>query len=337
VKLAVVGGDEPFVRRAVDDLTRRDVVGAVDVLSPTVSVGDLVEAAAHADVLVNGHASAAATVRVPMAAIAAGTPAVLPSWSADDHRGHLDLDADAREAKVAIVTGASASPAVPLVLARHASRDLDEVRTVEVAWALPPDAMADPATCRAVLDGLTHPALVRPEGLFAYRRAGGAVPVAFPEPVGVCRAGTFGGAEAWRLADVLPGRPSVKVRLGGTVPWWMWAVAPSALLARAGADEPATAVAAALARAGRVAGDPGWAGVRVEIEGRKGIASTTRVVGGFDRLDAWNAVALALGIEMVAHGLEPGVTVAGATGAPVEILQRFHEAGARFAAFDPAA
>lgn len=339
MKLVVLGGATGFARRALEDLTRKKVVSEVIPLPASASVGDVVQAAREADAIVGGDLGALTSMRVPLAAIAAGKPAVVPSWSSADHRDHLDLDADAREVGIAVVTGASASPAIPIVLARHAARGLDEVRSVEIAWAMPPEALTDGGTVRALLEGMSHPALVRPDGTFSYTRPGRSVPTAFPEPVGICRAGTFGGAEAWRLCEMLPGTPSVRVSLGGTVSWWDLAMLLPARIARSVKREhSAQAVAHAVSRLGRIARDAGWAGVRVEVEGRGGATSETRVVGGFDRLEGWNAAALSLGVRMLLRDDVPrGVTVAGSLGSPAEALNAFHDSGIRFAAFEPAA
>jgi hypothetical protein len=332
VKLTLVGLPDGSLQRVLHELIRQEVVSSYLTVSPDSSVGDLVQAARESDALVATACDPGTETRVPLAAIAARRHAVVPSWSARDHGDHLELDGDACDAGITLITGASASPAIPMVLARHAALGLDEVRTVEVAWALPPGVLGRDDTARAVLEGSARPALARRDGRFIYGRPGRPAFIAFPDPVGICKAGAFGGAEAWRLGDALPGNPSVRVLLGGTAAWWPAALIPAALLWRYRATEAASALGRMVARLSV----QGWAGVRVEVEGSLNKASVTRVRGGFDQLSSWNAAALALGIGALTLPLKPGVAVAGSTAASKDDLRTFDAFGSRFAAFDAA-
>lgn len=336
MRLAVVGADHLPVTRAIEQLGRLGVQVETVAVPTGASVGDLVEAASGVDGLVGADADAATSLRVPLAAIAARAPAVVGSWPASDHRDHLELDADAREAGIAIVTAASASPALPVILARHGARGLDQVDSVEIDWALPPDALAHPGVGRAVLEGTAEPALIRREGRYSFTRPGRPAPIAFPPPVGLCRTRVFGGAEAWQLPDLLPGRPSLQVRLGGTVPWWPLAVTPAAHLSRSRhGHAPAALLTKGATRL--AAGRRGWAALRVEVQGRAGGAAITRVLGGFDHLSTWDTAALTLALYTLHQGLPPGTTVTGATAPPAESLGLLHDLGIRFAALQSAA
>ena len=335
MRLLVVGG---ISRRVLDEAKRRGLVSSVRTAEPGMSVSELVSQAREADVLVGAAADPGSSMRVPLAAVAAGRPAVVAAPAAADHRDHLDLDGDARETGITIVTGASASPAIPVVLARQAARGLDEVRSVEVSWALPPSTVADDALARLVVEGLTRPALVRGDGAYSYAAPGRAVPVAFPDPVGTARACTFGGAESWSIGDVLGGRPWVRVSLGGTVPWW-WATVrrQTSVARRLGLAASAVGLAGAVSRLARFAGDPGWTGVRVEVEGMQGPASVSRVLGGFDDWRSWDGAGILLGLDTLARRPGPGVVVAGSGGTAPEALSLCHDIGVRFAVLDPAA
>ena len=332
MKLAVVGADAAPVRRALDEARKRGSVASASIVDPRAPVERIAEEARKCDAVLAGAYDPAISLRVALAAIAARRPAVLPSWAASEHRSHLDLDADAREVGVTLVTGASASPALPVVLARHAARRFSEVRSVEVAWAIPPRVMGDARLWPALLEGMRRPAIVRPAGRFAYASPGRPDPVAFPEPVGIQRAGLFGGPEAWTLSDLFSSRPWVRVSLGGTVPWWRAASAPQRVLRHAGVASRLAAAASVVARA---SGDPGWAGVRVEVEGSVDGPSVTEVLGGFDRIDDWDAAAVVIAIETLADGAEPGVVVTGGTIPPVTALSTCYDLGVRFAVFEP--
>ena len=338
MRVVVLGDGEPWVRRALDDLGRSGVLTEVTTVPASSSVGDLVDAAVGVDVILAGSLDSRASMRVPLAAIAARRHAVVPAWSAADQRDHLELHADAKEVGITIMSGASASPAIPVLLARHAAKQFDEVRLVEVSWALPPDALADLATARAVVEGSVGLALVREEAAFSSAPAGHTAPVAFPEPVGIARAGLFGGAEVWRLPDTLPGRPSVRVQLAGTAPWFWFALRAASLLGRAGrTDAAAAALSLVMSRVARLSTHGSWAGVRVSLEGRVGTSSRTVVVGGFDNIDTWNAGAMVLAVSSLARGeAGPGVVVPGSDGDTTAALQQFHDAGIRFAALDDA-
>ena len=336
MRAVVVGDGEPWVRRALDDVRQSGVVTDVTTLEAASSVGDLVDAAAGADVIVAGSLDSRAAMRIPLAAIAARRHAVVPAWSATDHRDHLEMHADAKEAGITIMSGASASPCIPVLLARHAARQFDEVRSVEVSWALPPEALADLATARAVVEGTADRVLARQEATFSSAKAGHPAPVAFPEPVGIARAGMYGGAEAWRLPEIIDGRPTVQVQLAGTVSWFWLALRGTSLLARAGrADAAAAALSMVMARLARFAAPRAWAGLRVAVEGRVGAGSRTVVLGGFDSIDTWNGTAMALALTSLAAGdIGTGVVVPGAVGDTTVVLQRLHDAGVRFAALD---
>ncbi len=247
------------------------------------------------------------------AAVDAGVDVVS---SADDRASIaalLALAARARRTGSRIVAGAGLAPGLADVLARHAAAALDAVTTVRVARS----GSAGPASREAVRRALRE----RPREWTAGRwnadpRRGGHELVWFPDPVGAreCQL-VDGGVEL--LTAALPELERASVRFAAPLP---------AGWARLAGRHTVT--------------DGGWAAVRVEVNGRRGVAWETLVYGVVERADVAVGTVLALSAAHLAGALQAGESPPpGASGLaravdPVVFLGELATRGVRAAAFE---
>lgn len=278
------------------------------------AIGDGASAIPHAepdvaDVVVlatpaGGHARQAARF------LRAGVSVVSTSDDLDDVGRLLDLDAEARERGVAVVAGATFSPGLTCLLARHAAAALDRVDEIHVARA----GTGGPACARQHHRALGAASLDWRDGGWLRRPAGSGRELCwFPDPIG--------GRDCYRAA--LP---------------------DALLLVRAFPDVARVTARLAANRRDRITsrlpmlrpphpeGGPG--GVRVEVRGDRGGARHAVVYGAMDvPAVAAGAVAAQAALAVVTGAVGPGAAGLAAIADPLPILQELARRGVKAAAF----
>jgi saccharopine dehydrogenase-like NADP-dependent oxidoreductase len=193
------------------------------------------------------------------AALEHGAHVVSVADSIPDVRDLLDLDAEARERALAVVVGAAFGPGLSCVLVRHAATGFDTVDEIHVARA----GTGGPACAQHHHHLLAADAVDWRDGGWQ-RRAGGSGRELcwFPDPVGGLDCYRGGLPDALTLVPAFPGVRRVTARIAATRRDRLTAHLP--MLRR---PHPEGTVGA----------------IRVEVRGRRGVASDVTVLGVMDR------------------------------------------------------
>jgi saccharopine dehydrogenase-like NADP-dependent oxidoreductase len=251
-------------------------------------------------------------VDIARRAVAAGVHVVSTADSVASVQHLLDLDAEARERDVVVAVGAGFSPGLSCLLACHAGAELEAVDEIHVSK----HGTGGPACARQ------HHAALRGAGLdwrdHAWRRrppGSGRELSFFPDPIG--------GADCYRaslpdgllLVPAFPGVARVTARLAATRRDRFTASLP--MLRPPHAE-------------GRIGG------LRVEVRGRRGIATDTVVLGAVDRPAVAAGTVAGLTARWIAGGR---VTARGAAGLaslvePLPFLRELARTGVRAAVFE---
>jgi saccharopine dehydrogenase-like NADP-dependent oxidoreductase len=335
VKILLLGGTGDMGRRAAKDLVLAQDVDLVTIAGRTSAkaeslareVGPKAKAAA---VDVNAHGPLIELMRehdvvagavgpyylyeVPLAraAIAAGVPYVSLCDDYDGAQGVLELDTQAKERGVTVLTGAGWTPGLTNVLVRKAAEQLDSAREAHVAWA----ASASDSSGYAVLFHMLH---ILTGDVPSYRggrwitvRAGtGDVVVDFGGRLGKVKVYHVGHPEPVTLPRFLPELEEVTLR-GGLSEGYLNALGK--LMARAGLTRThkrrerlvklLSGSMALLKRLGAL--DEPVSGLHVEVRGvRKGRPATVRYRGTGAMADL-TALPLAVATLMVGRGQVQG-------------------------------
>jgi hypothetical protein len=253
-------------------------------------------------------ASAAAAGREWVrAAVSAGVPVATVHDA-----GIGELEAAARAAGVAVVTGCGLAPGLSDVLARHAADAFSVVEEVHVARI----GAAGPACAEDVRDARRATPGEWRDGTWRADRAFGPELVWFPEPVGAreCQLVTAGVAAT---VAAVPAARHVTMRFGAA---------------------PASGWIATRFRRDPI--DAGWSAVRVEVTGRRDGMIDTLVYGVVDRTAVVVGAVLALAVLGLARvltlGRAPaeGVRGLGEVVTPVPFLTELAARGVKAAAFE---
>jgi len=246
--------------------------------------------------------------------IAEGRNVVATADSIPAVRSLLDLDAEARERGVTVAVGASFSPGLSCLLARHAASLFDSVDEVHIAR----HGTGGPACARQ------HHSALRGRGIdwrdkgWARRPPGSGRELSFfPDPIGGADCYRAALPDALLLVPAFPGVSRVTARVAATRRDRWTAGLP--MLRRPHPE-------------GRIGG------LRVEVRGRRSQLHDTVVLGAIDR----PAVAAATVAGLTARWVGAGRTEPGAQGLAslVDALPFLHElsdAGVRAAVFEGAA
>lgn len=244
-------------RVLVDDPRGERVRTVVEALGAPAAVhkGDPAEARVDVAVLCQGsvpHAPLAAALvrrRVPVVSVADDP---------DDVRALLDLDAEATEGGVVVAVGAGFSPGLTCLLAAHAASALDRVDEIHLARA----GTGGPACAQRHHRALGGVALDWRGGEWVRRSAGSGRELCwFPDPIGGRDCYRAGLPEPLLLVRAFPTAERITARLAAN--------RRDRLTARLPMLRPPHA-------------DGGPGGVRVELRGEKGGASTTVVYGAME-------------------------------------------------------
>jgi saccharopine dehydrogenase-like NADP-dependent oxidoreductase len=242
--------------------------------------------------------------------VAAGRPVVSTSDSIEDVRGLLDLDAEARARRVAVVAGAAFSPGYSCVLARHAAAGFDTVTEVHIARS----GTGGPACARQHHAALTGQALDWRDGGWSRRTAGSGRELCwFPDPIGAEDCYRAELPDALLLVPTFPGVERVTARLAATRRDRF-----SAHLPMLRKPHPEGLVGA----------------VRVEVRGCRGAVNGVRVLGALDRPAVAAAATAALALRWAVAGRLPtGAAGLGAIEDPVPFLLELTGIGIKAAVF----
>jgi saccharopine dehydrogenase-like NADP-dependent oxidoreductase len=192
-------------------------------------------------------------------ALERGAHVVSTADSIDDVRALLDLDAEARERALVVAVGAAFGPGLSCVLARHAASAFDAVDEIHVARA----GTGGPACARQHHDALAAAAIDWRDGAWQRRPGGSGRELCwFPDPIGGLDCYRGGLPDALTLVPAFPGVRRVTARVAASRRDRLTAHLP--MLRR---PHPEGVVGA----------------VRVEVRGRRGTTSDTRVLGAMDR------------------------------------------------------
>lgn len=244
-------------RVLVDDPRRERVRTVVEALGAPAAVHEGDPAAARVDVAVLCQGS------VPHAPLAATlmrrqVPVVSVADDPDDVRALLDLDAEATERGVVVAVGAGFSPGLTCLLAAHAASALDRVDEIHLARA----GTGGPACAQRHHRALGGVALDWRSGGWVRRSAGSGRELCwFPDPIGGRDCYRAGLPEPLLLVRAFPTAERITARLAAN--------RRDRLTARLPMLRPPHA-------------DGGPGGVRVELRGEQGGASTTVVYGAME-------------------------------------------------------
>ncbi len=243
--------------------------------------------------------------------VAAGRAVVSTSDSIEDVRGLLDLDAEARTQRVAVVIGAAFSPGYSCVLARHASAGFEDVTEVHVARS----GTGGPACARQHHGALTGQALDWRDGGWQRRSAGSGRELCwFPDPIGAEDCYRAELPDALLLVPAFPGVGRVTARLAATRRDRF-----SAHLPMLRNPHPEGLLGA----------------VRVEVRGRRNGMSDVLVLGALDRPAVAAGVTAALALRWAVVGRLPaGAGGLGAIAEPVPFLAELAQVGIKAAVFE---
>ncbi|MGH9266693.1 MAG: Gfo/Idh/MocA family oxidoreductase, partial [Acidimicrobiales bacterium] len=191
------------------------------------------------------------------AALEAGAHVVSVADGIDDVRALLELDLEARERNLAVVTGAGFSPGLSCVLASHAGTELTAVDEVHVAKA----GTGGPACARQHRQAQRTGASEWRDGAWIRRRSGSGRKLCwFPEPVGGRDCYRAGVADGLVLVPAFPGVSRVSARVAASH--------RERLASRVGVEPRPAASWLGLVKA---ANTDRLGAVRVEVRGRVGL------------------------------------------------------------------
>jgi saccharopine dehydrogenase-like NADP-dependent oxidoreductase len=249
------------------------------------------------------------------AALEHGVHVVSASDSVGDVQALLGLDAEARERALAVVVGASFSPGLTCVLARHGATAFDSVEELHVASL----GTGGPACARSHHRALSGDSIDWYDGGWR-RRAGGSGRELcwFPDPVGGADCYRASAPHALLLVPAFPGVRRVTVRIAASrrdrLTAWLPMLRP---------PHPEGVLGA----------------TRVEVRGRRGPARDTVVYGAIDRPALAAAAVAAVAAAWAADGR---LARSGAAGLaelvdePVPFLRELARRGIRAAVFEGA-
>jgi saccharopine dehydrogenase-like NADP-dependent oxidoreductase len=188
-----------------------------------------------------------------------GAHVVSVADSMPDVRALLDLDAEARERALVVAVGAGFGPGLSCVLVRHAAAGFDSVDEIHVARA----GTAGPACARQHHHLLAADAIDWRDGAWQRRPGGSGRELCwFPDPVGGLDCYRGGLPDALTLVPAFPGVRRVTARVAAT---------------------RRDRLTAHLTMLRRPHPEGTMGAVRVEVRGRRGVASDVRVLGVMDR------------------------------------------------------
>lgn len=267
-----------------------------------------------ADVVVlappSGHPGMAA------AALAAGAHVVSVSDDVAEVRALLSLEEEARRRQRSVVTGAGFAPGLSCLLARHAASGFDSVDEVHVARA----GTGGPACARHHHGALGGEPVDWHDGAWTARpRGSGRQLCWFPDPVGA--RDCYGAAlpDALLLVPAFPGVARVTARVAASRRDRLTAQLP--MMRRPHAEGALGAL-------------------RVEVRGRRGLATDVRVLGALDRPALAAGTVAGLAATWAADGLLARAGAGGLAdmvGDALRFLQELAHRGVRAASFDGAA
>ena len=149
------------------------------------------------------------------AAIEAKVPYISACELAPAVEAILEFDEQAHESGSLVVAGFGWSPGVTNLLARSGAEELDEVRSIRVAWTSSAIGEGTDAAILRAVRSFSGSVAVFEEGGWHRRPGGGdGETVFFPEPLGWRRVHLCSGAEVLTLPRSLPGVDSVVVKAG---------------------------------------------------------------------------------------------------------------------------
>lgn len=272
------------------------------------------ESLVHGDVVV----LALPAPHAPMAraAVGQGASVVSTSDAMDDVRQLLELDAEARASGTTVAVGAGFAPGYTCVLARHAAAGFDAVDQVHVAKA----GTGGPACARQHHHALTGLALDWRDGAWGRRRGGSGRELCwFPEPLGALDCYRAALPDALVLVPAFPGVRRVTARVAASRRDRLTARLP--MLRQ---PHPEGLLGAA----------------RVEVRGRRGLATDVVVLGVLDRPAIAAGMVAGLTALWAASGrlARPGAGgLAELVSEPVPFLQDLAQRGVRAATFEGSA
>lgn len=261
-------------------------------------------------------------VPVARAAIDAGRPYVSICDDHDAMEAVLELDAEARQRGVTLLTGLGWTPGLSNVLARKGVDMLDSAREVHIAWC---GASADSEGYAVVLHTMhifTGSVPTFTGGTMVRVPAGtGRKVVTFPDPIGPVAVYHVGHPEPVTIPRFMPGLQEVSLRGGLTEGFLNWL---AVVVARLGL----TATPARKDRLGRLLkpllpvleklGRPArpLSGIHVEVRGEKDGRPARVVLAAVDRMMNLTGVPLAIGALLIGRGQinRPGVVAPEAEG-----------------------
>ncbi len=328
MRVAVVGAGAVGAR-AARQLLGMDEVDEVVVHDPEAARRDAVVASlgerarsGTEPVPAEGDDLAAVVVAVPAgqgapvaaSAVRAGRHAVVVCDAVEDVQALLDLDHEAAERDCSVVVGAGFSPGLSCVLARHAAGALDAVDEVHVARF----GTGGPACARQHHTALSGSSLDWRDGGWVRRPAGSGRELCwFPDPIGGRDCYRAALPDSLLLVPAFPGVARVTARLAANRRDRLTSRLP-------------------MLRQPHPEGGPG--ALRVEVRGRSGRATDTRVLGAMDHPAVAAGAVAALAVQRVVSGdvLRRGAGGLATTVEPLGFLQDLRTRGVRAAAFEGA-
>jgi hypothetical protein len=250
------------------------------------------------------------------AALERGVHVVSTADDVDEVRSMLALDAEARERDLAVVVGAGFSPGMSCLLARHAAAGFDTVDEVRVAKV----GTGGPACAAQHHQALGGPAIEWRDGAWAKRPGGSGRELSwFPDPV--CSHDCYRAAlpEPLLLVPAFPGVTRVAARLAASRRDRLTSRLP-------------------MLRPPHPEGVLG--AIRIEVRGRRGPVTDSRVLGAIDRPAVAAGTTAAVAAAWAADGrlLRAGAGgLAELVDEPVAFLQELAHRGVRAAVFEGSA
>lgn len=249
------------------------------------------------------------------AAIEAGCDYVSLCDDYDAAQAVLELDSEAIVSDVTVLTGLGWTPGISNVLARKAAEELDEVRTISVAWG----SSASDSEGFAVILHTLHIFCDRVpswlEGRLVQVPAGSdREKVHFPEPLGDCNVFHLGHPEPVTMPLTYPGVNTVTLKGGLSEDMLNGLSILMAKLRLSNSHRKRVALANVLKALLPVIGRIGrpkhpCSGIRVDVTGRSDGEVKTITFGAADNMDRLTGLPLAIGALMLGRGqiTRPGV------------------------------